>query len=726
MNKSQQIYFNTGNTGNDKYMKFTLEQEVDTLEFLSMSIETKDIYQDFNSDYGVLVGRITANGGVGIPNAKVSIFIPLADEDVDNGEISTIYPYKTPRDKDFNGKRYNLLPRVSTINHATSQWSPKQPFGSFPIKEEIVSNILLMDIYKKYYKFTTISNHAGDYMIFGVPTGTQIVHMSVDITDIGEFSMNPASMVNNLGYSPNLFTTDKSKIKASNDLSDLPNIETQEISVDIIPFWGDTTNFEIGITRQDFRIRAELSNSITIFGSVFTDSEDTTWGELHNDNRKDICELYRINVPGEKHISISTKRSINVTEKIYYYPSNITDAQITGNTSFANPSNMEILDKSKYSSYKKDGDFVFIINANRNKITTDELGNKIRIDDDSPYGLFTQFRGFITFEITEKDAPINANSKIDKDIPLEGYRYRVKIPQHADSGLGFIWPSDPRLGFFDPTIEFIDNATLNDMWRREHYTFDAGKFYSISKFHGLTKNNNDKNSDQLINQFGFLNPNVINNCLEDPNWNVGIIVTNDYNGVVNNNEEFPSNSTMDDGIQVFGANWMNFSLYLQQSGYVQSGYWDIKNNRTADNFSKQYSSDETAGSDFFLGNGDNGMEIAANDYNTKKFARSDLHWTDFIEVPVDDIVTLNTQNKGYKYNPDTGATLIGKYRSGRLDYIPTGWNAACPLKNGENPSVGGKLNGNLFTNTPDPNIYFFKGIGNSDCIQYLYELGLVN
>ena len=271
MNKSQRIYFNTGNTGNqnqDKYIKVKLEQDIETLEFMSLKIGTADVYQNFNADYGVLVGRVLANGGIGIPNAKISIFIPLTDEDSNDSEIYSIYPYKTPRDKNNEGKRYNLLPRVGEKNPTTGIIKPKQPFGSFPIKEEIVGNPPFLSVYKKYYKYTALTNNAGDYMIFGVPIGEQTIHLSVDITDIGEYSMTPAAMVTNLGYSPNLFTDNNSKIKSSKDLNDLPNIETQEITVDIKSFWGDTENFEIGITRQDFRIRSVLTNTFTIFGSV--------------------------------------------------------------------------------------------------------------------------------------------------------------------------------------------------------------------------------------------------------------------------------------------------------------------------------------------------------------------------------------------------------------------------------------------------------------------------
>ena len=86
MNKSQRIYLSSGDTGNDsqdKYIKVRLEQDIETLEFMSLSIGTADVYQNFNSDYGVLVGRVIANGGIGIPNAKISIFIPITDEDAE-------------------------------------------------------------------------------------------------------------------------------------------------------------------------------------------------------------------------------------------------------------------------------------------------------------------------------------------------------------------------------------------------------------------------------------------------------------------------------------------------------------------------------------------------------------------------------------------------------------------------------------------------------------------
>ena len=49
-------------------------------EILSLKLTQEELYQRFDSDYGVVVGRVTSNNsGLGLPNARVSIFVPLKD-----------------------------------------------------------------------------------------------------------------------------------------------------------------------------------------------------------------------------------------------------------------------------------------------------------------------------------------------------------------------------------------------------------------------------------------------------------------------------------------------------------------------------------------------------------------------------------------------------------------------------------------------------------------------
>ena len=97
--------------GVDKYINVNLEQDWESLEVLSLKILANDLYTRMCADYGVVVGRVFVNGGFGLPNAKVSVFIPLDDADEFDPVISELYPYRTITDTNEEGYRYNLLIR---------------------------------------------------------------------------------------------------------------------------------------------------------------------------------------------------------------------------------------------------------------------------------------------------------------------------------------------------------------------------------------------------------------------------------------------------------------------------------------------------------------------------------------------------------------------------------------------------------------------------------------
>ena len=680
MNKSQRIYFSTGTTGNagnaalDKTFQVKLEQDIDSLEFLSLKIGTADVYQNFNSDYGVLFGRVLANGGIGIPNVRISIFIPLTDEDANNKEIYSIYPYKTPRDKNNEGKRYNLLPRVAKRDPVTGIITPKQPFGSFPIKEEIVGNLPFLDVYKKYYKYTALTNNSGDYMIFGVPIGTQTVHMSADITDIGKYSMNAASMVTNLGYSPALFTDGGNKIKESSDLGDLPNIETQEISVDVRPFWGDVENFEIGITRQDFRIRSVLKNTFTIFGSVFTDETDMQWGTTR-DPDKNRPHLLFYHDGGDDGVGIKSKRVGKVTETIYYYPASVSDAEINSGNS---DGQLLVMDSSEYSVYKNGGDFVVIINCNRDKVTIAEDGTETPVPESFQGGLYTSFRGFMTLEISPEDLNLNWSQSGDH-LKMKPIREILKFPQMAT--MSWNCRNNSTNNWRDcwtSSFRYDNNACAakdNLAWRNQHYRFCGGCYYSVAKFNGLVFNNKDEKQDVHRGWFDCDHINL--GCHNSVPYNVGAIVTNDSTSVTGNTVmEMPYNITTSGGKQVFGANWLNIGVYLPQTNFVYDNYSynedrPRSNSHMAVDFSEAPPNKQTY---YFT---DNLQKIGGTSVNTCSFARSDYHWTDFIEVPKEDILAMNDYEcKGIKTStdgvsiPGSSYNLKGKYRSGCI--VPSG------------------------------------------------------
>ena len=86
--------------GSNKVVPIKLDQDYDTLKILSLAIFPNDTYTRTCAEFGVICGRVFCNKGLGLPNVRVSIFIPASDEDETNPIISTLYPYKNF--SDFN------------------------------------------------------------------------------------------------------------------------------------------------------------------------------------------------------------------------------------------------------------------------------------------------------------------------------------------------------------------------------------------------------------------------------------------------------------------------------------------------------------------------------------------------------------------------------------------------------------------------------------------------
>lgn len=280
--------------GVDTSIKVLIDQEFEYLEILSLKLLKNQIYTRPCSDYGVIVGRISVNNGFGIPNAKVSVFVPLDSVDENNPIITDIYPYKTLTDLNDEGYRYNLLPYEQ-------KHSGHVPTGTFFTREDVLTNPTLIEVYDKYFKYTAITNDSGDYMIFGVPVGSQTVVVDIDLSDIGEFSLSPQDLVR-MGIA-----TDKqvsgTKFKSSTNLNELPQIVNINRSIEVEPLWGEPEVCNLGITRTDFDLSGEINLDITptaiFMGSLISSGDDTFLKSKCKTKSKagNLCEL--VTGPGE-------------------------------------------------------------------------------------------------------------------------------------------------------------------------------------------------------------------------------------------------------------------------------------------------------------------------------------------------------------------------------------------------------------------------------------------
>ena len=273
--------------GVDKNIRVEINQDFDFLEILSLKLRQEDVYTRFCADYGVVVGRVITNGGYGIPNAKISVFVPLDSVDENDPIISTLYPYRNLGQKNEDGYRYNLLPYEQSYQGHT-------PTGTFPTEDDILTRQEVLEVYEKYYKYTVKTNESGDFMIIGVPLGMQKVVMDLDLSDMGCFSLRPSDLIR-MGLASETQVAGQ-EFRASTDLFTLPQIVNGIKDADVASFWGQEDLCTIGITRVDFDLRdygISIQPHAVFMGSLFSTPDEDSIREgcgLKNEYGR-LCQL---------------------------------------------------------------------------------------------------------------------------------------------------------------------------------------------------------------------------------------------------------------------------------------------------------------------------------------------------------------------------------------------------------------------------------------------------
>lgn len=362
-NKTYRINTKVGvDNNNNINLNLNVLQKYDILEILSLKIGTENVYKTHTSGYGCIVGRVLANGGVGVPNAKISIFIEANNNTNEDNVLYSLYPYKTTRDKNSEHIRYNLLPdeKVSDCH---------QIIGTFPNKRLVLDDKNILEIFENYYKFTTVTNESGDYMLFGIPTGNQTLHMDLDLSDIGFLSQKPIDMKFK-GYNNTMFENPK-QFKIDNNIDNLAQVISQSSPVYIKPFWGEEDGEEIGITRHDIDINYKFEPTCIFMGSMISDANENGFSKKCVPSR-DMGKMGKLTT-GRGTIEMIRKKIDGTVEE---YP-------IMGNN---------LIDEN--------GVWCFQIPMNLDYVTTDEYGNLVPTDNPEK-GLPTRTR--VRFRLSKSD-----------------------------------------------------------------------------------------------------------------------------------------------------------------------------------------------------------------------------------------------------------------------------------------------------------------------------------
>jgi hypothetical protein len=352
--------------GVNKTIQVKLEQNYDTLELLSLTISPNNLYTRACADYGVVCGRVFSNNGFGLPNAKLSIFIPVEELDIRNEEISVLYPYQSINDVNEDGYRYNLLPY-------TQSHSGHVPVGTFPDRIDALINKTVIEVYDKYYRFTVSTNDSGDFMILGVPTGQQTLFMQVDLSDIGEFSMTPQDLIR-MGLATES-QVNGTRFKFSENYNELPQIISISKTIQVSPLYGEPEICDYAIQQVDFDLTSEknvtISPTAVFIGSIFSADDGTkvtnTINDICNVKRSlgEMCDL--TSGPGQILALRQTIRLDNFGLPII--------------EQFALENDGKIIDE--------DGTWVTEVPMNLDYVYTDEEGNR-RISDNPSIGIPTK------------------------------------------------------------------------------------------------------------------------------------------------------------------------------------------------------------------------------------------------------------------------------------------------------------------------------------------------
>jgi len=441
------------NIGRDQRVTVDLKQDYDLLEILSLKFTQSDVYASMCSDYGVVVGRISVNNGFGVPNARVSIFIPITDEDSEDPVISALYPFTSVNDKDEKGYRYNLLP-------SRKQHGGHEPTGTLPDQKDILTREEVLEVYEKYYKYTAKTNDAGDFMIWGIPTGNQTIHVDVDLSDIGCFSLRPDDFIRQ-GMGVDQFKNEYT-FKASEDIDSLPHIVSFNQTIDVFPFWGNEDICEIGITRTDFDLSnkgVKIEPKAYLIGGTYTDTGKSALNKNCAPRRKmgRKCDL-TTKTGRIEAIRFTSQKDVKLRPILEELPIN-EDIDEDGSFIVALPMNMDYLYTNEF------GENEYTNDPNKGIPTSSCYRFRISLSDDGMERIRTN-ADYLVPNIREYQNELGIGSPNDKE---KSYAFSINFddyPQHA-------------------VENFILNSTDGFYYPRDYfYRVTYNKVYTVSSFQG--------------------------------------------------------------------------------------------------------------------------------------------------------------------------------------------------------------------------------------------------
>jgi hypothetical protein len=218
----------------DYYATLSVDRQINTLDTLSVHNAIVGETPAKESTTGVLFGKLEAIQKINDENGN-KIRIPLANVIVGIFNPSEDFPSVASTDEDGNRIALNVKENCFKDLYFNNQ--------CFSADTEILlSDSRHRDI-SDQYKYTTITNENGEFILQNIPTGEQVFMLEVDLLKQGLTKDEVA-----LNYFP--YPTEENP-----NLDNIPHLYFRQIPVNIVPSWGDSQS---GYTELNITIPVDL------------------------------------------------------------------------------------------------------------------------------------------------------------------------------------------------------------------------------------------------------------------------------------------------------------------------------------------------------------------------------------------------------------------------------------------------------------------------------------
>jgi len=253
---------------NDYFVNVKIDKSFSTLDTLSINNDVINSTPTQESKTGVIIGKLQAIQKINDINGN-KVVIPIKNTSIGIFNPSEQFPSIT--DNDENGNRI-------TMNFSSLDGEQKLYFDDYAknFNENQILYKKPTNGYPKHYKFCTKTNENGEFVIYDVPIGSQVLFFEVDLFKQGLTK-------DEISYNFFSFPTDESP-----NLGDIPSLFFRQFPVSVVPSWGISQS---GYTEIDINVNLDLRKWTTYYipySSIESDSFDLSTNFIKTVEIKDM------------------------------------------------------------------------------------------------------------------------------------------------------------------------------------------------------------------------------------------------------------------------------------------------------------------------------------------------------------------------------------------------------------------------------------------------------